>query len=577
MNWHSQSEPTNLLTWAIVAISVALGWYSWRRRGQPGARPFAVACLLAAVWALSMNCVSRAVTPISEIVWHTIRISMLLPLVCAVTAFVLEFVGHGKWLNHRLAVGAFVVPSVAFAVLAATNPAHHLVWTPLAAEPGTPVGQTLGLAAWTAIAYATVLTIICLVLLTGLLVSNAVTRAAVALVIIGLVFSRIAHTSHLANHEWPVFGDPSIASVGVPLVLYAIALHEFHLFNPVVQARKTAVDQMEDGTLVLDKLAERIIYANPAAGRLLGSAPATMQGCRATSFLPASALMVSDGVPEQGASGLERVTKTIIIGERDARRHLLVDTTLLVDSVGRTIGQLLLLRDVTELRRELASRLDEQRALAAMREREHLAREMHDGIGQVLGYVSLQAQAAKKQLSTNDVAEAMDLLDRLAVVAQHAHDDVRSEIIALRGHRDEQWNFLSALQQYATSFGRQHCIATSVTLDPNVPTEPFGNATGVQVLRAVQEAMTNARQHGRARNVDIRLKRDGSEICLTVSDDGEGFKTPLAGPSAGHYGIAFMRERAKEAGGSISLSSMETGPTVVTFRIPLACTEGNTA
>jgi nitrate/nitrite-specific signal transduction histidine kinase len=91
------------------------------------------------------------------------------------------------------------------------------------------------------------------------------------------------------------------------------------------------------------------------------------------------------------------------------------------------LGRTLLVRDVTALRRAEALALERERALAALQERERVARELHDGLAQVLGFVRLQAEAARG-LVRRDPTTAEAYLSRLAEAALDAHGEVRSFI-----------------------------------------------------------------------------------------------------------------------------------------------------
>jgi nitrate/nitrite-specific signal transduction histidine kinase len=83
------------------------------------------------------------------------------------------------------------------------------------------------------------------------------------------------------------------------------------------------------------------------------------------------------------------------------------------------------LRDITERQRAQAHLLQQQRALAVLEERERLARELHDDLGQVMGYVNVQAQAVRELLATGQTEAADAHLARLTAVVQDAHADLR--------------------------------------------------------------------------------------------------------------------------------------------------------
>jgi signal transduction histidine kinase len=90
----------------------------------------------------------------------------------------------------------------------------------------------------------------------------------------------------------------------------------------------------------------------------------------------------------------------------------------------------------------------------------------------------------------------------------------------------------------------------------------------VELLRVVQEALTNVRRHSGARDVEVRLRtEDEGIVVIEVADDGRGFDTTAA---QGGVGLSAMRERVEAVGGEIEVSSRPGEGTKVTVRVPLA-------
>lgn len=566
MSWSYSLDPQMWPSLAIVALTCALGGYSWRRRRELGAFPFAVACLFATLWALGSVLEISAADPSAKVFWYSFKAAWLLPTVCAVTGFVLQYARVGHWLTRSVVLWLFAAPSVLFALLVATNSTHQLVWPELVVAGVSVSSPDAGALGWALVGYHAVLGLLNLAVLVRLFLLSSQHRQPVGLMIVGQVFARIAFVFEVLGHQSFLTADPEVAAVGVPFSLYAIALFGFQVFDPVPQARTAAIDQMREAMLVLDPQ-ERIVFANPAAERLLGSSLPAIQGRRGSELLPPDAIPADEG--EAGGSA------SFHLEGGNTGSDFTVTATALVDSLGQPLGRLLLARDVTREHRAQAYLLDQERALAALRERELLARELHDSVGQVLGYVSMQTQAADKWLRADDVPRATVLLNRLTEVAQQAHDDIREAILALKAARPASWSFLTNLKQYAKDFERQYGIATEVTTGETVSTDPFEPDTGVQTLRVIQEAMSNARKHGQARTIGIRIENEGMTARITVSDDGQGM-TPGTdnGPAAGHFGITFMRERMAEVGGSLDVSSQPGEGTRVVLRVPIYLSQG---
>ncbi len=243
----------------------------------------------------------------------------------------------------------------------------------------------------------------------------------------------------------------------------------------------------------------------------------------------------------------------------------------LEDRHGRELGRLLLLHDVTEERAAQGRLLEQERALAVLREREHLARELHDTVGQVLGYVSMQAQTAGKKVADGDVEAAALLLARLTDVAQHAHADVRESILALSAAPSGGWSFLPALRRYLDEVRADYAVQTELCAPPDMADDPVEPEVAVQVLRVVQEAVTNVRRHAGGSAVRVTVAQDDGTLRVTVADDGRGFTlAPADDGRNGHFGLAFMRERMQEVGGSVDIVSQPGRGTSVSLAVGVA-------
>ena len=236
----------------------------------------------------------------------------------------------------------------------------------------------------------------------------------------------------------------------------------------------------------------------------------------------------------------------------------------------RLSGHLILLYETTDQKRAHRQIVEQQRALATLRERDRLARELHDGLGQLLGYVKLQAEALRGMLQRGQQSNADTCLAQLAAVAQDAHADVREYIMSARTGLAPDAGFFAALETYIQRFSEHSGVRTSLDIQPGLLDEAFEPMVAAQLLRIVQEALTNVRKHARAGKAAVGLRlRDG---CAEVSieDDGAGFDSGALDSSGGRrFGLRFMKERAEEVGGSFLVSSSPGGGSRITICVPL--------
>ena len=208
-------------------------------------------------------------------------------------------------------------------------------------------------------------------------------------------------------------------------------------------------------------------------------------------------------------------------------------------------------------------------SLAITEERERIAREMHDTVAQVLGYVNTKAQAAQELLAAGQVEQAEKQIAQLASAARTAYVDVRENILALRTSVSLERPLIDALGEYVTLWQDQSGITAELTLDAVdgvLPLDPTGE---LQVLRIVQEALANVRKHAAARHTSIRFGADDGWVVVTIEDDGAGFEpaTQVRGAFP-RFGLSTMRERAQAIGGDLVITSAPGAGTRVVARVP---------
>ncbi len=198
-----------------------------------------------------------------------------------------------------------------------------------------------------------------------------------------------------------------------------------------------------------------------------------------------------------------------------------------------------------------------------------MARELHDSIGQVLGYLKMQVQAARALLEERP-QEADAYLEQAAAVVQDSHADVREYILGARTGLSARVDFVTALREYVRQFSTIYGIEAELIapLEPNAL--KLERTPEVQLLRIIQEALTNVRKHARARRVSVTLSVDGAWIQALVADNGVGFDpSRLDAKEKRTFGIDIMRERAEEVGGTLEVESAPGDGTRIVISVPL--------
>lgn len=232
--------------------------------------------------------------------------------------------------------------------------------------------------------------------------------------------------------------------------------------------------------------------------------------------------------------------------------------------------------DITERKQAESQLLQQQQALAMLRERERLARELHDSLGQVLGYVNVQTQTVRDLLSTGQTALADMYLERLYSITQETQGDIRAFILGVRagGTRDRD-TFFRSVERYLEHYEHIYGLKTSLTIAPALVAHSFAPAVEAHLVRIIQEALTNVQKHAQASTVYVTFGRLPDQIQLLIADDGCGFAltrvphAPDDAPTSQGYGLHSMRERVREIGGTLQIDTIPGRGTRVQVGIPL--------
>jgi signal transduction histidine kinase len=258
----------------------------------------------------------------------------------------------------------------------------------------------------------------------------------------------------------------------------------------------------------------------------------------------------------------EVATGAVVAGWRRPHRMNAADRAFLgnvANQVGTAVANARLYREVQRL--------------AAYEERERLAREMHDGIAQALTYLKLKAEALQQHAGGGRWPSVLAGIEDIRRAALEALGDVRQAIVDLRAasgrHGGE--GFLAHLAEYLHTWSRLNDIECElVAPDGEIH---LSDEAEIQVVRILQEALANVRQHSGARSVRVRVQESAAGLVFAVRDNGRGFD-PQQPPRPGHFGLAGIRERAASIGGTVTIRSSPEAGTEVELRLPAPAEAG---
>jgi nitrate/nitrite-specific signal transduction histidine kinase len=206
--------------------------------------------------------------------------------------------------------------------------------------------------------------------------------------------------------------------------------------------------------------------------------------------------------------------------------------------------------------------------LAVLEERARLAREIHDDVAQVLGALQLKVSLLDDLLSGDKITQARASLPELQDMISEAYTGVRELVFNLRAVALPTAGLLPSLQEYLADYRLHYTLDVSLEADADAAALLDGNRS-VQVIRIIQEALTNARRHAQAGHAWVRIERLGERVSVSVEDDGQGFD-PSGAFSADqpHFGLQVMRERAEKVCGRLAVNSRPGAGTRVELCLP---------
>jgi signal transduction histidine kinase len=225
----------------------------------------------------------------------------------------------------------------------------------------------------------------------------------------------------------------------------------------------------------------------------------------------------------------------------------------------------------------LGRRLQEQMSIirqklrsgAVLEERNRIARELHDTLEQELAGITMQLDLAVDCFQQAP-GVAQHALETARDMSRHSMVEARRSVWDLRCQLLENGDLVSALAQIVEPLVPREQTKFDFKVQGNPVRLP--GPMEMNLLRIGQEAVANAVKHGRAQHVSIELRYAPASVCLTVSDDGEGFVAAQASPT-GHFGLLDMRERAQSMGSHLSVESEPGRGARIAVEVPVHSAE----
>jgi len=379
---------------------------------------------------------------------------------------------------------------------------------------------------------------------------------------------------------WTLLAGSMLALVGV--VYFTRRLRQSkHELESQTEILQSILNSMGDGVLVANELGD-LLLVNPAGERIAGNARAPYQ---ANCWEPGDSLYLPDQItpcpvtelPLAKAIRGEPCDNVELFAHDPARggpgRWLSATARALTDKRGAVRGAVVVVSDVTArkqaereiralnaLRRELEFRREAERE----EERRHIARELHDELGQLLSALRMELSLLRMHWGADDAplrdkARSLQaMVDDVIGVVRNLVSDLRPAVLDM--------GIALALEWLVAEFGASSGLRCELQVDEQaVQLDAQQTST---VFRMVQESLTNVARHAKAHAVHVTLQRRQDQYLLTVRDDGQGFDP--AQVSAKSFGLLGMRERAQMLGGQLDIRSGPGAGTSIVVVFPVA-------
>ncbi len=556
MGWSYAYTP---YIWPILVAAsffAVLGIFAIRHRTAPGAVSFAILTMLEIPWVLANGLGLAGTDDTTRIFWFNVEAAHLLPLTTASLWFSLEYAGLGKWLTRRVFV-LLAIPPLAALPLIWTNEIHHLVWTRIWFDGF--VHADLGPVTWVALVYGYFLSLLQLTALVWLFVRSPRHRWIAAGLIMAAFSIRCAALARFANWNPIAPMDPMVVVQNIAMLAYASAVFGFRMLDVVSVARDTVIEGMADGMIVLDTK-DRIADVNQAVQKLLSIVRSKAIGSQIVDVLKA----YPDVLRFVQNSG--ETEREVSFGNTHSHwSH--VSISPLFDRRNFQVGRLISFHDITEQKKAQVRLIDDQRTLAMLRERELLARELHDGIGQMLAATHLLAEAAHEFLARGDTGSVKSCLQRLAEATQETKESVREYLLGIKTRSSAEQDLLTVLHRYLNQYSYNYGIHTELVAPPELEGKIMNSTLEVQLQPIIQEALTNVRKHAGACSARVIFALYDSQMQITIEDDGRGFDPQKIRENQG-FGLRSMRGRADMVGGRLEVNSAPGKGTQVIVKLP---------
>ncbi|HNR03392.1 MAG TPA: histidine kinase N-terminal 7TM domain-containing protein [Bacillota bacterium] len=555
-----------LITSAFISLSLGI-FVILRRRDSKGAVSFILSMLVVTIWSLGNALEMASIDFSTKLFWANVQYFAYCYSPLTLLAMCMEFTGYDRWIRNRKVLWLAVIPTI-IVILVWTDHLHGLIRYNMHMNYSGSfpvIDKKYGPAFYIHALYSHMLNILAWILLIkAVFFRNTVYKKQATALLVGLSMIVIPNVLYITGLSPIERYDITPLFFGPAGLIITWGIFRYRLFDVIPVARAMVIENMDAGVIVLD-LQDRVLDINPAMRRIIGYPDVKT---------PAETVeKVCRKIPELACTCKDRnITHSeFVIGINEGMKVYEAFFSPLADQKGAMIGRLVVAYDITEKKQEQERYLKQQWKNAVTEERERLARDLHDNLGQVLGFINLQAQGIEQELINADIDIVSHKLDKLVRASQEAHNDLREYIRNARNAEALEKDFMTGLTRNIASFEEQSGLNVKVNIPLGFTGDELRPSIRINILNIVKEVINNIRKHSEANNVKFEFAIEQRQLCVTVEDDGKGFDVEncLNNNNTTRFGLNIIRERASEIGAQIGIQSEPGRGCRISLIIPL--------
>ncbi len=560
-----QFVPYTIFLMASAVMTCTLALYGAKHRHTFGTNILGLCMTIGTLWSCANAFELSALTIEHKLFWANLQYVAysLGPVAWLLTSC--QFSGRTHWLKRKNVLPFLLIPAITI-LLVWTDPWWGLVRTGFRLDTTGPfyvLDKQYGPWFWVHFTQSYALNFLSIYLLSQALTkNNSIYRGQALFLLAGISLVVLSNLLYVLGLSPITAYDvtPIVFSISAGLMFWGI--YRFDLFMLVPIAWDKVLEAMETAVVVVNNYG-RVVDFNPAFCHMfVTEVRASLLGMSLQDISTELAALDLDPSREAGRH-LE-----IQRGVQGEEHYYEAFVSAIRDHQGHVRGEVMVINDITELKLAQARLSLEQQEVAISAERTRFTQDLHDNLGQVMGFSSIQVRAIGRELQRGNTERAHEYLLRLGEVLDEAQHEMRDYVHGMRAREYDRTSLTVLLNKELTRL-REHEYFEPDNVRMDVAPCDFSVETKIQLCGIVKEALNNIRKHSGANVVEVRLHPSSANWVLTITDNGVGFNpTSTLGFSQGASGLSIMAERALLLGGELQISSAP-GRTEIRVEFPL--------